>query len=114
MMYLIHDLNSGAIDRTVSCDPDLIALQLGAGEAFVEVEADVNSNHFYVLDGIVTPRQNYELDALPLPCTLYIEGVYYQVTEQPEFEFDAPGSYRIEVDAGAAYLKKEFDFDYQP
>lgn len=61
----------------------------------------------------ILPKSDYTLDTLPLPCTLTIEGVDYYCTEQPTFEFNYPGVYKIKVDAGAAFLKKEFEIDYQ-
>lgn len=59
-------------------------------------------------------KQDFELNNLPLPCTVTIEGVSYEVTEQPTFQFDVPGVYQIHVDAGPQYYKKVFDYDYQP
>ena len=58
-------------------------------------------------------KQDYELDTLPIPCIITIEGVQYEAYEQPFFEFDAPGIYEINVDAGVKYLKKDFKVDYQ-
>ena len=62
----------------------------------------------------LAPRRDYALDALPLPCTVWIEGQEYRCHEQPEFVFDAPGTYEIRVDAGPQYLEKVFQYDYQP
>ena len=58
----------------------------------------------------ILPKQDYTLKNLPLPCTITIEGISYEVTEQPTFEFDVAGEYVIEVDAGVEYLKKEFKY----
>lgn len=67
----------------------------------------------FVEDGVVYPAEDYSLAAVPLPCTITIEGVEYECHEQPVFEFDAPGTYVIKVDAGPRYLKKVFNYDYQ-
>lgn len=63
---------------------------------------------------VIKRRTDYTLNHLPLPCLVTIEGVEYEVTKQPTFEFDVPGTYTIQVDAGPRYLKKEFTLDYQP
>jgi hypothetical protein len=62
----------------------------------------------------LAPRKDFSLDALPLPCTVWIEDQEYRCHEQPEFVFDAPGTYEIHVDAGPQYLEKVFQYDYQP
>ena len=59
----------------------------------------------------VLPQGDYTLEALPLPCLLTIEGVEYEVTEQPVYEWPVlpePMEYVVLVDAGVQYLKKEF------
>lgn len=56
-------------------------------------------------------RKDYSFNALPLPCTLIIEGVEYPCNEQPEISFDAPGEFTVIVEAGGPYLRKEFRFE---
>lgn len=68
----------------------------------------------YAEAGIIYLQGDYTLEALPLPCTVTIEGIDYPVTEQPTFEFNAEGVYTITVDAGYKYPVKEFEIDYQP
>lgn len=63
---------------------------------------------------VIMAKSNYTLEALPLPCTVTIEGVEYEVTAQPEFTFNYPGTYKIKVNAGVRFLEKEFEIDYQP
>ncbi|MBM7454454.1 hypothetical protein HNR62_000283 [Oceanisphaera litoralis] len=78
------------------------------GEAF-DITDRVDELRYVNLDTLeLEIRQDYELDALPLPCTVTIEGVDYRCDEQPEIEFDVPGRYTVMVDAGPRYLKKEF------
>ena len=107
-MYLIYLLSSGEILRGIIC-PD-IQEQLQEGEGFIETDTIVDDRLFYINSGSILPKQDYELDCLPLPCTITIEGVSYHITEQPTFEFDVEGEYIIEVDAGVEYLKKEFEY----
>lgn len=112
--HLVYDALTGAIRARVGCPPDQLAAQLGPGEK--TIPGDARDDLFYVDVARlkVTPKQDYPLDKLPLPCTVTIEGQQYRCTEQPEFEFDVPGTYRIEVDAGARFLVKEFVYAYPP
>jgi hypothetical protein len=58
------------------------------------------------------PKEDYGLATLPLPCTARIEGVEYPVDEQPEFEFDLPGVYQIEIiPVSPRYLTKTFTIE---
>lgn len=79
---------------------------------FLEGFADPRTQ--YIEDGRIVQRRDYKLDRLPIPCDVWIDGVRYHCTEQPEFEFDVPGEYIVYVDAGPAYLEKEFTYAYQP
>lgn len=75
----------------------------------LQVEAEPEFNSYVDLATLtVKSRQDYRLDALPLPCTLTIEGVQYSCEQQPEISFEQPGTYHIAVDAGPAWLKKTF------
>ena len=64
--------------------------------------------HYINNGGEVTPCESFTIDSIPLPCVITIEGVKYEVTTEPTFEFDAPGTYEIHVDAGAKYIKETF------
>lgn len=115
MNAVIYDTTTGAILRAVSGPADHIPLQCQEGESYAEDDTARDNTHYFDLDSeTVQPKSDYALDALPLPCTVTIEGVEYTCTEQPTFEFNYPGTYLIKVDAGVAYLEKEFSFDYQP
>lgn len=113
MKYAVYCMSSGAIRRILSCSPDHLLVNLSNGEEAVRVSDLVTDATHWVDQGTLKERQDYTLTTLPLPCTITIEGVAYEVTEQPTFEFDLPGTYIIEVDAGPKYLKKEFEIDYQ-
>lgn len=105
----------GAIERAFSGPASMVDLQCGVGDSWLEGEAnDVTDYVNLDAEPTITPKGDYTLEALPLPCTVTIEGVEYQVTEQPTFQFNYPGTYKISVDAGVRYLRREFDFDYQP
>jgi hypothetical protein len=119
MDFLLHD-PEGYIVKTL----------FGPNEAFVLLQPELSNPGWgwLVHDGSISDevhyvdlytltvleKQDFTLESLPLPCTVTIEGVEYPVTEQPTFEFSAPGIYLVQVDAGPAYLKKEFSLDYQP
>lgn len=105
-MYINYD-DVGNIIRQVSVDDSYFNNTLYVeGNTFLDdlvLYVDINSKN-------ILPKQDYTLENLPLPCTITIEGVSYEVTEQPTFEFDVAGEYIIEVDAGVEYLKKEFKY----
>ena len=64
--------------------------------------------------GDYTQCETYTVDTIPVPCEIHIEGVKYNIGESdptPTFEFDAPGTYTIHVNAGAKYTREEFNVD---
>lgn len=99
---------------------ELERMFLSGSEASVERDAlrhsasDELAPKYYLGPSGVEIRKDYELEELPLPCTLTIEGIEYECTEQPVLEFNYPGTYEIHVNAGAQYLEKTFTYDYQP
>lgn len=87
-------------------------LSTSDSEAYLVSDFDPSSDYYVNLDAadpVLAPKADYTLDALPLPCTVTIEGVEYSVTEQPTFAFNYPGTYTISVDAGVRFLAKEFE-----
>ena len=110
--YIIYDKATGHIARLVICPEALIEHQLSPTEAFIEGSCDDSA--FYVdLESLRSrPKRDFALSALPLPCVIRIEGVEYKCTTQPKFEFDVPGTYQIEVDAGPQFNKKVFAYAY--
>ncbi|MCT7656177.1 hypothetical protein MBH78_19185 [Oceanimonas sp. NS1] len=88
-------------------------MNINPGESALPCSDGVDDDTHWVehATGTVRVKGDYPLNALPLPCTVTIEGVAYPCTEQPTFEFAAPGNYLIQVDAGPRYLKKEFSLD---
>jgi hypothetical protein len=111
----VYDGVSGQIDRILTCTEADFDLNIGEGEVYLEGRWSGATHYIEPVTLQPLEKQDYVLEALPLPCTITIEGVVYtDITAQPTFEFSAPGAYIIEVDAGPAYLKKEFTYDYQP
>lgn len=110
--YVVYEGASGRLVKTVVCSPENIDMQLGAGEAYIE--GAVTSDDFYVdTESLaVRPKRDFSLSGLPLPCVIRIEGVEYRCTAQPVFEFDVPGTYQIEVDAGPQFKTKVFSYAY--
>jgi hypothetical protein len=116
MMYAVYQISSGQILRLVSCPPSMLELNVPVDHSVVPVDP-IGSDEAHWVDhvtGTIHTKEDYPLEQLPLPCTVTIEGTEYPCAEQPVFEFDAPGEYVIEVDAGPRFLKKEFTYDYQP
>lgn len=116
MNYVIYDIYNGIIQRNFQGPTNTVLGQLAENESVILSEGLVSQEDWHVdlQSGLLTPNNDFDLKNLPLPCNITIEGVTYQCTEQPDFEFDAPGKYTIAVDAGPKYLKKEFTLDYQP
>lgn len=110
--WTVYDNVTGKIVKTLTMPESLCAANMQAGESCIEGHY-LSTTHYINSQDEAAPRIDYTVDSLPLPCSIYIEGVEYPVTEQPVFEFDAPGVYVIGVDAGAAYLEKVFAIDYQ-
>lgn len=72
-----------------------------------------DTQYIEISDCKLSQKQDYTLDQLPIPCKITIEGVEYNVTDQPELTFNVDGIYKISIDAGVEYLKKEFEIDYK-
>ena len=103
-MYMIYD-ETGVILQFCNTEPTWTSLFKVIDDYF-----DNGLYYYDVVNDLILKKQDYTLDNLPLPCTITIEGISYEVTEQPTFEFDVAGEYTIEVDAGVEYLKKEFKY----
>lgn len=110
--YLIYDKLTGLISRQVTCSDALIEYQPSPSEAYIEGAGDDSALYVDVETRQLRPKRDFALSALPLPCVIRIEGVEYRCTTQPQFEFDVPGTYQIEVDAGPQFNKKVFAYAY--
>lgn len=117
--FAIYDRVTGEIFSIIGA-PDKthveIQLEVISGAGYIEVDTDVQNDTHYVITETdeIALKGDYQLSGLPVPCAITIEGAEYHCTEQPEFEFDAPGTYIITVDAGPRYLKKEFVIENTP
>ena len=103
--YLLYWLETGeALGNSSAPNLDALPPFMGA------VESEASFEHHWIdpVTRQVHALTDYTLDSLPLPCTLTIEGIEYACTEQPTFSFAQAGDYRIYVDAGPAYYKREF------
>lgn len=111
--YLIYDVAAGMPSRSLRCLPEHLEPNVQPGEAAIE-STWVPDGTRYVEAGALRQCQDYSLAKLPLPCMVRIEGVEYKCTTQPVFEFDVPGTYQIEVDAGPQFKKKVFTYAHPP
>lgn len=118
MTWASYDCSTGEIINTGFAPrgtPSSAFKHLGCVVTELPNEPIIGEDYVDIKTKKVLKKESYELSALPLPCNIEIEGVAYgSVNTQPAFEFDAPGTYTIEVDAGPKYLRKEFTIDYQP
>lgn len=64
--------------------------------------------------GLAHQKIDYTLDNLPIPCIAVIEGIEYEIYEQPQFQFSVPGKYVIHIKSSKEYLEKSFVYDYFP
>lgn len=110
MIAQIYNPVTGEIIRQFSGPKDHIAVNVPDGFAYVEGEAS-DETHYVDSAGAIQQKGDYVIDALPLPCVVTIEGETYPCTEQPEFSFNYPGTYDIEVYAGVRYLQKTFQYE---
>lgn len=109
MRYAVYDMHTGEIRQTIDCSPKHLVCPDEEGIAVVPVPDWVTDDLYYIEEEEPHKKGDISsLQELPLPCTVLIEGVTYYCTEQPDFEFDAPGTYHVFVDAGPHYLRKEF------
>lgn len=113
MNFLVYSIWLGVIIKEVSLPQDQLLNNLGEGESAILGSLGQEMSNYYVVHetGTLHKKADYTLDSLPLPCTITIEGEVYEVNKQPTFDFDAPGTYTIEVDAGPKFLRKEFTID---
>ncbi|MFV1943501.1 hypothetical protein VPH49_22055 [Pseudomonas luteola] len=112
--YVIYSRADGAIRCQVQCTRDQVVAQLQKGESYIPGMADDATQYIDLESLRPLSRQDYPLEALPLPCTVTIQGVDYYCETQPTFTFDAPGTYEIWVRPAAQYLSKVFTYEYQP
>lgn len=116
MNYYVYDIDSGEVIHRMLGPLEQLNGNVLEGQSVIAREDIMPPSKIYAHHetGTLHEKADYTLDAIPLPATITIEGVSYEVTEQPTFEFDTPGVYIIQVDAGPHFLKKEFEIDYQP
>lgn len=114
MKFLVYDNATGHILRTGCCPDDHLGMQASAGETAIEGEAD-DAMH-YIRDGLVTDKMaiaatlsGTTISGLPIPATVTVEGVRYDVTDGvAELSFNLPGTYQVKVEA-LHYLPKTFE-----
>lgn len=112
-MFLIYNTVTGEIQRILHCTFYSLDINVGDTEGVLLVEEMVDSEENYVdvTSKKVTPKFDFNLEALPLPCVVEIEGTAYPCTSQPVISFDSPGRYNLKVYAGVRYLEKEFTIE---
>jgi hypothetical protein len=114
--YCLH-WPDGEIAMYGSCSKSQLKLQImeGCKLKTLGVAFSVpNHRHYINGSGEHTLCESYTVDTIPVPCEIYIEGVKYEIgvgEPTPAFEFDAPGSYTIYVNAGSKYTREEFNVD---
>lgn len=105
MSICVYNMLTGDIVRVVQCAPGAQHRQIGPGEGYVIGLA--NPATHYVCDGLIVPRaamspivEGATVSNLPVPCTVTIERVTYEVDDgTAEIEFAHPGPYAVTIRA---------------
>lgn len=108
MNAVIYNVSTGEITSSYMGPASMVAKQCSEGQSYILKPGSDETDYVDLEYHTIKPKHDYSLDTLPLPCVISIEGLEYRITEKPEFEFELPGEYLIEVDAGPQYLKKSF------
>lgn len=75
--------------------------------------AEFPAGQTYVQGGNVIQCLDYNIDDIPTPCDLYIEGIKYRCDTGPvELNFVVPGRYLVSViPDNIIYMEKDFVYD---
>ncbi len=112
MNYTVYDKETGLIEWSGECaESDFEYLYIPEDCAVLAKKASAVSQYVDLVGLDVLDKSDYTLETLPIPCVATIDGVEYEVTAQPEFSFPVPGIYFVSIDAGAAFYRKDFDYD---
>ncbi len=106
--YVTYDTDPGAVTGVGYGPPEHIEQQAVLMGGILLVDGSGPQEPYFIENGQLIPCADYLVGALPLPCTVTIEGVEYPCTAQPTFAFNYPGDYEIRVNAGFRYLEKTF------
>ena len=108
MSNTIYSLITGEILRNVDGADDQIAIQCGVDEACITTGSDDSTQYVDLKSGFIMDKQDFDVNSIPAPCLVTIEGVVYTCETSPVISFADPGSYKVYVDAGPNFLTKEF------
>lgn len=100
--FVVCDL-AGNIIRVGSCPEFLMSAQAGEGEIVLAGHADSSLHYIDVDTGNrmdkerISPVVNgLAVSSLPIPCTVYSEGVAYDIDDgEVTMSFDVPGTYGV-------------------
>lgn len=104
MNYIIYDIASGSILKSLSCPEDMIELQIDDSTSYIEHER-VDDSKFYIVNDTVVPRPTFSesvsgttISGLPIPTTVIAEGTPYTITDgSAELSFSLPGTYKVRL-----------------
>lgn len=108
MSFTIYNTLTGEIQGVITGTEETANLNKEADESVIAGSFDDELYWVNPSSNVAELKADYTINSLPIPCTATIEEIEYSITSQPTFEFDSPGEYEIEVDAGPAYLRKVF------
>lgn len=115
--YCVYD-SLGRILQYGSCPAKDLALQAVEPEKLKVFPNKflVPEEQYYIDENnLHTICEDYDLESLPLPCEMTIEGVVYEVATPPILSFDAPGDYQLYITpANPKYRQKVIDYAYSP
>lgn len=110
--YTIYKTSTGEIVGEVTCPESDIALNVKAGEAYVD--GFYSAFTYYIPNGVPTQKavmspvvSGQTISELPIPCTVYVDGTLYEVDDGVfEFSSPLPGPYKCIISA-VPYLTTE-------
>lgn len=114
--YVIYDMKTGHINRTVECSPDQLKVQTGPHES--ATLGSVEDDKHYVVNGLVVARPTLDIKVsgnslygVPKGSNIHIEDSTYTADgEVIDLEFPLPGTYLVQVECWP-YVQWEGTFE---
>lgn len=95
----------------INIDDNLPLIEVYENAGHIRFEGEYNGP-YYLENNELIPCLDYDLNTIPVPCDILIDGQQFRAEEVVEFEFDAPGLYQIQIKPDdIRYLIKVFEYE---